>query len=124
MYKRQAQEVSPLFEWSYSEDGEAEPSRFAAMYQLRPYDTDFAFWERGASAFDLLTSVAMMYRTLDEQAVNRLPEGEWNGLYLIGGQAGEEWQAPEDRPPMPHGIVAVEHVSFKFVDSFHVVVRP
>lgn len=119
-----AQDVASLFEFSYTDEGEGQLSRFAAAYRLRWYDTDFAFWDQGAPARELLMSVAESYRTLDEQAGNRLPEGEWNGLYLITGQAGEDWRVPEQRPPMPHGTVEIDSVRFKLVDSFHVLVRP
>ncbi|AFD27601.1 immunity 22 family protein [Deinococcus gobiensis] len=71
-----AQDVASLFELSYTDEGEGQLSRFAVAYRLRWYDTEFAFWEQGAPARELLMSVAESYRTLDEQAGNRLPEGE------------------------------------------------
>ena len=95
-----AQDVASLFEFSYTDEGEGQLSRFAAAYRLRWYDTDFAFWDQGAPARELLMSVAESYRTLDEQAGNRLPEGE-----------------------MSHGAVEIDQVRFKLVDSFHVLVR-
>lgn len=98
------------------------PSPFAQAYGLDWYDEDFAELNCGASAEALLVAVSQRCRTLDEQALRRLPQGDWNGIYLIYGQAGEEWQSPEARPPMPHNLVEIENAKFRLVDTFHVVI--
>lgn len=96
----------------------------ARAYRLGWYDTDFAELHLGTSAAGLLTAAAQQCRTLDEQAIGQLPAGDWNGLYLVYGRAGHAWASPEARPAMPHGVVLVNGVSIKLVDSFHVLLRP
>ncbi|MFC4637880.1 hypothetical protein [Deinococcus hohokamensis] len=85
------QAVGQLLAFSFTEDGNAEPSPFARAFRLAPYDDDFASVDTGASAGDLVKAAAEQYRTLDEQALPRLPAGEWNGIYLIHAQAGDKW---------------------------------
>ena len=113
-----------LFDFSFDEDGGPEPSPFALAYRIGWYDTDFAELHTGVSAAELLTAAAQQCRTLDEQAMGRLPAGEWNGLYLLYGRAGDAWASPEARPAMPHGVVDVDGAKFKLVDTFHVLMRP
>ncbi|MFC6591432.1 immunity 22 family protein [Deinococcus lacus] len=112
-----------VFEIKYDEDGEALPSTFQKAYGLGWYDTDFAELHSGQPAPALLTEAANYCRTLDEQTLSRLPEGDWNGLYLIFGAAGEEWTHPDARPPMPHKAVNLDGVTCKLLGSFHVVLR-
>ncbi|ULH17624.1 immunity 22 family protein (plasmid) [Deinococcus sp. KNUC1210] len=116
--------VQGLFEFPSTEDDEPQASPFARAYRLGWFDTDFAELHSGASAAELLSAAAQQCRTLDEQAVGRLPAGDWNGLYLVYRGAGDQWSAPETRPPMPHGVVDVDGVKFQLVDSFHVLIRP
>ena len=103
---------------------EPQSSAFAQAYRLGWYDSDFADLGTGESATELLKLASENCRTLDEQALSRLPEGEWNGIYLIYGQAGEDWKTPEGRPPMPHGVIVIEGAKFKLVDTFYVLLRP
>ncbi|MFC3606048.1 immunity 22 family protein [Deinococcus soli (ex Cha et al. 2016)] len=116
--------VAALFTTPYTEDGDATPSAFMEAYRLPGYDEDFAELHLGGTAEALIQAAASTWRTLDEQALSRLPTGAWNGLYLLSGQAGDEWTAPERRPPMPHGEVQIGEVVFRLVDSCHVLVRP
>lgn len=120
--------LSSLFEFSYDEEDdendECSPSPFARAYRLPWYDEDFTALESGDSAKVLLKAMSEWCRTLDEQALPRLPEGDWNGIYLVFSGAGEEWKSPETRPPMPHGFVTIEGATFRLVDTFHTVLRP
>ncbi|WP_216325134.1 immunity 22 family protein [Deinococcus aestuarii] len=91
--------------FTYDEDGEVVLSPFASAFRLGWYDEDFAEIHFGRLARELLLEAAETWHTLDEQALPRFPAGEWNGLYIVTGGAGEEWSAPNARPPMPHGEV-------------------
>lgn len=115
--------LSSAFEIKYDDDGEDIHSPFQEAYRLGWYDSDFAELHFGHPAAVLLTEAARCCRTLDEQTLNRLPEGNWNGLYLIFGAAGEEWADPDRRPPMPHGTVDLDGIKIRLLDSFHIVFK-
>ncbi|WP_412030554.1 immunity 22 family protein [Deinococcus yunweiensis] len=124
LHSESSEGTAGLFERPYDEHGESQASPFAQAYRLGWFDTDFAELHTGASATELLTDAAQQCRTLDEQAIGRLPAGDWNGLYLVYGGAGDEWSAPDSRPPMPHGVVDVNGVRVALVDTFYVLIRP
>lgn len=113
-----------VLEFGYDGEGEAILSPFAQAFHTGRYDDDFAELHFGNPVQDLLREAARTYLTLEEQALRRLPPGEWNGLYLLTAGAGDNWAAPDARPPMPHGEVRVAATIFKLVDTFHVVARP
>lgn len=118
-----AENLVSTFEIKYDEDGEALPSAFQQAYRLGWYDTDFAELHFGHPVTTLLTEAASYCRTLDEQTLNRLPEGDWNGLYLVFSGAGEEWAHPDRRPPMPHDTVELGGIQIRLLDSFYIVFK-
>ena len=118
--------VESIFEFTYTaDDDDGNPrSRFSEAYRLDWYDEDFAELHTGGTARELLIDLSRTCRTLDEQALSRLPEGEWNGLYVVYGGAGDEWKSPDRRPPMPHHVLSIDGVEVKLIDTFHVLIRP
>ncbi|MEF2279665.1 immunity 22 family protein [Deinococcus sp. YIM 134068] len=118
------QALLEALEFKYDEVGEVVLSPFAQAFRIGWYNDDFAELHFGRPTSELIREAAQSYRTLDEQALRRLPEGEWNGLYLLASQAGEAWTAPSNRPPMPHDEVSMGDAVFKLLDTFHVLYRP
>nr|WP_245872757.1 immunity 22 family protein [Deinococcus planocerae] len=62
--------------FTYDEDGEMALSPFASAFRLGWYDEDFAELYFGRPTRELLLDAAETWRTLDEQALPRLPDGE------------------------------------------------
>lgn len=115
------EQLAKLFEFSYDDDDENEPSPFAKAYRITWYDEDFAELHTGGTIQELLKIASEYARTLDEQALSRIPEGEWNAMYLLFGSDDNEWSHPNKRPPMPHGIIDIEGAKFKLIDTFHIL---
>lgn len=103
------EDVDVALNWTYNDDDEPQPSAFARAYgvgQLDPAQTELHF---GAPVSGLLRGLP----AIEAQVRPHLPEGDWNGLYLVN--------ALTDPATGPVGPVPVFDAVFCLVGTFGAV---